>query len=183
MHGHVQGVAGTENVLPQQPCLLRFAHSRGNPTNSLRDLTANVDEGMVGADGVRRDDDALEQCVGVGHHDRDVLAGSRLRLIRIDDEIVGLIVVLWDKAPLQSRREARTAPATQTRVLDRGDDGVRILAQCLGQRSITTGAAISLDVEEIRLIPVGRDHGRQRSHVSHFPQGLRVRSCRAPWRR
>ena len=47
-------------------------------TVDVHDLTAQVDERVLAADRVGADDDALDEHVGVGHHERDVLARARL---------------------------------------------------------------------------------------------------------
>ena len=91
---------------------------RLQPADDVQDLAAHVDERVVGADRVRRDDDALDQRVRVGHHQRDVLAGARLGLVGVDDEVVRLAVALRDEAPLHAGREARAAAAAQAGVLD-----------------------------------------------------------------
>src|SRR4051794_26455294 len=53
-----------------------------------------------------------------------ILAGARLRLVGVDDEVRGL-GVLRDEAPLHARRKARAAAAAQVRLLDLVDDGGR----------------------------------------------------------
>ena len=74
---------------------------------------------VLRADGVGADDHALDQRVRAGHHQRDVLAGARLGLVGVDDEVLRLRVVLRDEAPLHAGREAGAAAAAQAGVLDR----------------------------------------------------------------
>ncbi len=47
-------------------------------TVNVDDLAPQIDECVLTVDGFRRDRDALEQQVGVGHEERNVLTGSRL---------------------------------------------------------------------------------------------------------
>ena len=95
----------------------------------MQHLTAHVDECRVGSDRVRGDDHSLDQSVGGGHHQRNVLAGPRLGFVGIDHEVLGLGVVLRDEAPLHPRREASTAAAAQAGFLDKGDDFGRLHLQ------------------------------------------------------
>ena len=83
------------------------------PADHVEHLTADVDERRVGPDRVGADDDALDQRVRAGHHQRDVLAGARLRLVGVDDEVLRVRVVLGDEAPLHAGREARAAAAAE----------------------------------------------------------------------
>ena len=62
---------------------------------------------------------ALDEHVRVGHHQRDVLAGARLGLVRVDHQVVRLAVALRQEAPLHAGREAGPAAAAQPRVLQR----------------------------------------------------------------
>jgi hypothetical protein len=65
------------------------------------DLAADVDERVLGLDGVRGDDHALDQLVRRREHERDVLAGARLALVGVDDEVarLGLRRVLGRRKP------------------------------------------------------------------------------------
>ena len=121
--------AGPEDVGAEVAGLVGLTSRGTQPAYDVQHLTAYVDEGGLGPDRVRRDDDALDQRVGRGHHERDVLAGARLGLVGVDHEVPGLGVVLRDEAPLHARGEACAAAATQAGVLDQRDDVVgRILS-------------------------------------------------------
>ena len=69
--------------------------------------------------------------VRVGHHQRQVLAGARLALVGVDDEVVRLAVVLRDEAPLHAGGEAGAAAAAQAGVLDQRDQVVRVRVSAL----------------------------------------------------
>ena len=82
------------------------------------DLTAQVDERVLAADGERADRDALDEHVRVGHHQRDVLAGARLGLVGVDDEVAGAAVGRRHERPLHAGGEPGAAAAAQAGVLD-----------------------------------------------------------------
>src|SRR5690606_33150118 len=131
-------------------------------------LAPHVDEGVVGPDRVRGDDDALDQRVRVGHHERDVLAGARLRLVGVDNQIMwlGSAVCFWalrDEPPLHAGGEARAAAAAQAGVLDGLDDRVGVHAQRLLGRLVR---AVAFDREGVGPVPArGQDRSKSR-HAS-----------------
>ena len=77
-------------------------------------LAADVDVGHVGADGVRRDDHALDQHVGIDVDDLAVLEGPGLRLVGVADQVLRLGGVLGHEAPLDAGRKSGAAAAAQT---------------------------------------------------------------------
>src|SRR3546814_9579449 len=132
-------------------------------------LAADIDERVVGPGRVGGDDHSLDQRVGAGHHQRDVLAGARLRLIGVDHEIFRLGVVLGDEGPLHPGREASTAAAAQTGVLDLLDDGVLGLAQRLVERAITALLLIGVEGPAAFGVPV-----RSEEHTSELQSLMRI---------
>ena len=161
VHHHVEAEAAAEDVLAQVARFVRLGHGVLQPPDDVQHLAADVDEGVARADREAGNDDAFDERVGVGHHQRGVLAGARLGLVRVDHQVVRP-AVLGDEAPLHAGREARAAAAAQSGLLDRGDQVVRGGGQRLGQRPVAAGAAVALDRETVRLIPVGGEHGGQR---------------------
>ena len=128
----------------------------------MRHLAADVDEGVVGADRVRGVDAALDERVRVGEHERDVLAGTRLGLVGVDDEVVRLAVVLRDEAPLHAGREAGAATAAQAGVLDQGDDVVGVHAEGHGDHVVAAVTAVALERVGVGVVPVrGEDRGQR----------------------
>ena len=103
----------------------------------MQHLAAHVEERVVAADRVARDDHALDEVLRAGHHERDVLAGPRLGLVRVDDEVARAAVRRGQEAPLHARREAGAAAAAQAGVLDHGDDvtGAASSGHCAGPGS------------------------------------------------
>jgi hypothetical protein len=84
------------------------------------------------AHGEAGDHAALDQRVRIVAHDVAVLAGTRLGLIRIDDEIVrAAVALLGHERPFQAGRKPCPATAAKTRSLHLVDDPVASLFQDL----------------------------------------------------
>ena len=90
VHGEFEVESAAQDVLAEVARLVRLAHGLVQPPQHGDDLAAQVDEGVRRADRVAGDHDALDEGVRVGEEERDVLAGPRLRLVGVDDEIVRL---------------------------------------------------------------------------------------------
>ena len=156
-------------------------------------LAANVDERVVCADRVCRDDRALDEEVRRGQDQWNVFARTGFGLVGVDDEILRLRactgVVLRDEGPLRSGREARTAAAAQTRVLHKGDDLVGLHRERLLQRAVAVVTAVGVHRPGFGVVPVPAEHGGEwgsRCHVSRvspFCSGrfLWCRLRRARW--
>src|SRR5690606_27265361 len=131
----------------------------------VQHLATQVDERVVAADRVGRDDDALDERVGRVEHRGDVLARARLRLVGVDDEVAGTAVRRRQEAPLHARGEARAAAAAQTGVLDGLDDVGGIRLERLGGGLVA--AVLGVRVEGPRLLEAPRrgQDGRQLGHV------------------
>ena len=163
---------------PRYPASRASRHRVLQPPDHVQHLAADVDERQLAPDRVRRDDHALDQRVRARHHQRDVLAGARLGLVRVQRQVVRLAVTLRDERPLLPGREARPAAAPQPGVLDLGDDLVRRHAQRRGQRPVTARPPVARQREAIRLIPVRAQHRRQ--GVGHVDASLAGASA-DPW--
>ena len=124
------------------------------------------------------------QRVRAGHHQRDVLAGARLGLVGVDDEVLRLRVVLRDEAPLHAGREARAATAAQAGVLDRVDDRVGRHPERLVERAVAAVRLVGRERPGALGVPVvGEDRGQGAHLGSHLRLlllrlGLGARRCR-----
>ena len=141
----VEVEARAEDVLAEEPGGVGLAYGARDPTDDVRNLAADVDEGVVRADGVGRVDAALDEGVRVVVHERDVLAGTRLRLVTVDDEVVGATGVLRDEAPLHAGREACASAPTQAGLLDQRDDVVRVDTKADRHHRVAAVTAVALD--------------------------------------
>src|SRR4029453_11042567 len=117
-----------------------------HPADAVQRLAAHVDRAEVGPDRVAGDDAAFDQRVRVGHHRRDVLAGTRLALVGVDDQVLGLGTragrPLRDEAPLHAGGKARAAAAAQPGVLDQLDRVVGVRLERLAQRRVAIEALL-----------------------------------------
>ena len=79
------------------------------PFDGQRELAADVQEDLVGADGVGADQRAFDELVGVALHQGVILEGGRLALVAVDGQVERL--GLAEHAPLPPGLEAGAAPA------------------------------------------------------------------------
>ena len=94
-----------------------------HPAQRVHRLAADVDRAERRLDRVRGDDAALDQRVRVRHHQRDVLAGTRFALVRVDHQVAAAWCSPWrQERPLQAGREAGAAAAAQAGVLHQFDE-------------------------------------------------------------
>jgi hypothetical protein len=165
VHDDVEVEAGAEDVLAEGADHVGVGDGGLQPAYDVKRLAPHVDERLVGANREARDDDALEQDVGVGEHERHVLAGAGLGLVGVDDQVVRLVVTLRDEAPLHAGRESGATAPTQAGVLDQRDDRVGLHG---GQRLARGGiaAAVTLDRPRLLVAPVGAQNGSQFHAVS-----------------
>src|SRR6185437_15130434 len=90
-------------------------------------LAADVDEDALRLDRMSGDEAALDEPEGDPRHDLVVLEAAGLRLVRVDDEVVRIRVLirLRDEGPLPSGREEGAAAASELGCNDFVDHGVR----------------------------------------------------------
>src|SRR5208282_6276666 len=86
-------------------------------------LETKVDVSGARPGGEARDQDALEQLVGVPLHQVAVIEGRRLALVGVDAH-ERLFPILGKKRPLQAAREAGAAAAAEVGVPDQVDDRI-----------------------------------------------------------
>jgi len=90
----VEVVAGAAGVLADQTGLVGLVDRALDDGRFVVELAANVDVGGVGVHRAADDETALDELVGVLAHDLAVLAGARLTLIGIDDQVAGSGILL-----------------------------------------------------------------------------------------
>ena len=131
----------------EQLRLVHLLERRLDHLELVQVLAADVDEDLVAADRVRRDQAALDQPVRDGEHDLAVLEGARLRLVRVDDEVGRLAGALREEARLAAGREEGAAAAAEARVEDLLDDLRRLHRARLRERLEAADGAV---VRELR---------------------------------
>ena len=128
--------------------------------------------------------------VRVGHHQRQVLAGARLALVGVDDEVLGHRrrtgrglprLGLRDEAPLHAGREAGAAAAAQAGVLDQRDELVGRHRQRRPQGRVALEPLVGRQPPGLVGAPAGGEHGSER-HGQAFPGALAGRARLGPRR-
>ncbi len=138
--------AAAENVLAQPAVPVGFGQRFLDVLERLVvKLATHVVVGHAAAGGVAGDRHALDNRVRVVAQDVAVLAGARLGLVRVAQDVL-LARTLGHEAPLQAGREARAAAAAQAGGLDHFDDVGRrdFLGQHLAQRLVAAGLEVVL---------------------------------------
>jgi hypothetical protein len=118
-------------ALADQPRLVGLV-DRGLQALALADeLAADVDVAGVRAHREAGDQAALDEKMRIVPHDLAILAGARLGLIGVHDQVVRPAVfrLLRHERPFETGREAGAAAPTQARGLDLIDDAVAALLQ------------------------------------------------------
>src|SRR5262249_37374649 len=117
--------AGSENVLAEITGLACILDRPFHHREQVIELAANVDVRGLRSDRIAADETPLDQQVRVALHQQVILEGTRLALVSMADDELGLRRFLVDELPFESRREAGPAAATKTRLLHVVDDSLR----------------------------------------------------------
>ena len=119
----VEGEAGAQDVLAQQPELARLAQGDDQVLDGQRVLVADVDDALGGAGGEGADEHALDDAVRVALEDAAVHVGAGVALVGVaDQELAAAVGLVGQQLPLQAGGEAGAAAAAQPRGLDLLDD-------------------------------------------------------------
>ena len=106
-----------EDVRPHIPGRARIVDGLLQRRKEVLELATNVDIGRVRLNGIAADQRAFHQQMGIALHQHVVLERTRLALVGIAHDVLGLRRLLVDELPLHARREARTAASAQARLL------------------------------------------------------------------
>src|SRR5215212_6448060 len=162
VHDYLQVVAGTQDVLPGIARGVSLADRLLQASHHVQHFATDVDERVIAANRIRRDDHALDQRVRAGQHQRNVLAGARLGFVGVDHQVLGLGVVLRDEAPFHASGKAGTATATQARVLDHGHHVAGVHIQRLAQGAVPAAPLVVGELPGALVAPVlGENWGQQ----------------------
>ena len=121
-------------------------------------LAADVDVAGMRPHGEGGQHAALDQEMRIVPHDLPVLAGARLRLVGVDDEVVRAPVgLLGHERPFQAGREARAAATAQAGALHLVDDP--IAAHLQEELGSVPGAALlrGLEPRRVKAVEIGED--------------------------
>ena len=115
MRVQIEIEAGARDVLAEIALRVRFRDGAIHEIDQIAILAADIDVAGVRVDRQAGDQDALDHLVRIVLHQQPVLAGARLALIRVDDDVFRLGRSARNEAPLQTgreipRRRGRAAP-------------------------------------------------------------------------
>jgi len=128
----------------------------------LSKLAAAVNVSLFRTDGIRRNRRPFDKLVRVLFDDLAILERARLGFVRVDGDIARENI-LWDKAPLDAGRKARTAAPAQAGSLDHINHLFRLhRRERLAQRAV----AAVLDVQ-LKLADVGNVQIAQKDMLGH----------------
>ena len=114
--------ATAEYVLAQVAPRVSLRDGLLNDVDYVAILAADINVSLMRSYRPPRDDHPFDQLVRIHFEQRTVFTSSRLTFIPVRENIFRLAGILWNEAPLHSRRKARSAPATQIRFLHLLDD-------------------------------------------------------------
>jgi len=106
------------DVVAQQTRSTRFLQRFFKPVIGRKYFAMNVVVAHRYAHGIRGNNHALDDNVGIELQDVAVFAGSRLSLIRVAHQILLARKLAWHEAPLEPRRKTCTATPPQGRLFD-----------------------------------------------------------------
>ena len=110
------------DVVAEQAVLARLPERVLEALDGERVLGAHVHEALVRADGEGADDHALDERVRVALEHRAVHERAGVALVRVAEDVLGLVVLLLGEAPLHPGGEAGAAAAAQAGGEDLLDD-------------------------------------------------------------
>lgn len=144
MEVHVEAVPRTTGVFSNEPSLVGLVDGLLDMRRLLEELTTDVDVRGARVHRASRDQAALNELVGITTHDFSVLAGPRLSLVGVDDEIarsrVFLPSGLVHEAPLETTGKTSSSSSPEPRILDGLDDpGVTLEDNLFRLMPVTTG--------------------------------------------
>src|SRR5208337_4084321 len=109
--------ARSQDVLSQPSACIGLFQGTINDVLQIAVFSPDVDIALVGPDGKAGDDHSLDQLVGIVFEQGPVLAGSRLALIRVADNVLGLGGLFGYEAPLHAGVEAGATTPSEAGVL------------------------------------------------------------------
>jgi hypothetical protein len=123
---YVKVESGTAGVLANETVLVSLLNCALQDGGLVVELTTDVDVCRGTIHGTAGNHTSLDELVRVLAHNLSVLARSWLTLIGVDNQVPWLVVLLpslWvHERPLETRGETGSTAASQSGLLDLGDD-------------------------------------------------------------
>ena len=148
-----------EHVGAEEVGLVGLGDGAVEDVGDLPVLAADEDERVPGADGERRDRDALDQLMRVLHHQLAVLERARLGLVGVAAHVLAHLAAGQERA-LLAHREAGAAAAAQAGVLEASPSrsaGSSSRERPL-ERPVAAAAPVAVDRRQLGLVDVAEQH-------------------------
>ncbi|MNM97081.1 hypothetical protein D3C81_1095770 [compost metagenome] len=144
----------TENVLAQQACCFGFLDRTVEVARCGGVLATQEDVAAVGFQRTGADQHAFDQQMGLLLHQHAVFPGVGLHFIRVAQQVADVHgFVFGHQAPLDARREARTAPALEAGVFYGLDDIVLgHLRQCLAGSGVAVLGLVLVKPDRLAVV-------------------------------
>ncbi len=111
-----QAMSAAEYVLAQQAAFHANINRLTHATHRQRILRADVQIPFMGTNRSRRDDHALDHAIWIRFEDHTVHERARVALVTVADDVLGLVVGIRHRPPLDTRGESRSTAPSQTAV-------------------------------------------------------------------
>ncbi len=115
---------GAEDVFAEKALRIGVGNGLLHDLEQVAILAAQIDEAHLRTDGQAGDDGSFDNGVGIVQKDQVILAGARLALVAIHQNVLRLGRLLGHERPLHPRRKACAAATAQIRGLHLVDDPV-----------------------------------------------------------
>ena len=169
VHDQFEVVAGAADVAAQVTRGVGLGDRGLQPAQHRHHLAAHVDERVVRADRVRRDDHALDQEVRRGQHQRNVFARTGFRLVGVDHQVVrfgaGAGVVLRDEGPFVPVGKPAPPRPRRPESLTVAMTSSGAMPSARSQRLVAVVATVGVQRPGLGLVPEPAQHGRQCGHA------------------
>ncbi len=164
--------------VPENPGLAGLGDGTVEDLEFVQVLAPDVDEDVLALDRVRGDEAALEEPVGDARHDLAVLERSRLGLVGVDDEILGLRRAAIDQRGLSAHREAGAAAPAEVRGEQRLDQLLGRQLASLRHLVVPADRPVLGELRQVALVGAGEEHATS-AHGSPSRSRGRRRARRA----
>src|ERR1700733_6592193 len=149
MRDELEVEAAALDILAEIILRVGFGDGGVHDVDDVAIFAANIDVAPVRADGLARDDHALDQLVRVHFHQRAVFTGAGLAFVGVGQNVFRLGGVFGNEAPLHADREARATASAQIRLFHFVDDRFRGHFQGFFERLIAFGFQVRVDLARV----------------------------------
>ncbi len=138
------------DVLAEPPPFIRLGDGAVHNADYMTVFAANVNVAKASADGERRNQNALNQLVGIVLHEQAVFARSRFTFVGVHHDVFRLRRLPRHEAPLHARGKACASPTAKIGRLHLLDDLFRRHLASLQECLVAVGGEIGVDGCRVR---------------------------------